>query len=347
VNIDKYISELLYSHDCVIVPDFGGFVANYSPARIHPTQHTFSPPSKNISFNKNLKNNDGLLANAIATAEKITFAEAARIITKYVDSCVKTLKSGKKFSIENVGTLYFDVENNLQFEPDAAVNYLLDSFGLTAFQSPAIKRGVHIEHEAKFVDRAPVPAKKKINIGKYVAMAIGGAAVVFAMVWIPLKTDILKNANYSALNPFQAEQGKYIANKGNTSEITSADLSEETEEHGTGSYYLDLTGSGDTVTVAAEAPFEAVADTTAVVQPVAASSSSFDYHVVGGCFSIYENAENYVAELREQNINASIIGKNRAGLHVVSLGDYANKEEAMTALYSARGHNPNAWLLQQ
>lgn len=341
MNIDKYISELLYSHDCVIVPDFGGFVANYSPARIHPTQHTFSPPSKNIVFNKNLKSNDGLLANAIATAEKLPFAEASRRISEYVELCVKTLKGGKRFTIENVGTLYFDVEHNLQFEPDGKVNYLLDSFGLTTFQSPAIKRGTYLEqHEAKFVDRDPIPAKRKINVGKYVAMAIGSAAVVFAMVWIPLKTDLMKNANYSALNPFQKEQGKYIANKGKSSNVTTADLSEDASEHGGGSYYLDLTGDGHAIPVAA-------ADTTSVAQPIVDASLNLEYHVVGGCFSIFENAERYVVQLREQNINASIIGKNGAGLHIVSLGDYASREEAMTALYSARGHNPEAWLLKQ
>lgn len=346
MNIDKYIGDLLYSHDCVIVPDFGGFVANYSPARIHPTQHTFSPPSKNISFNKNLKSNDGLLANAIATAEKLSFAEASRKVSEYVESCVKALKNGKRFSIENVGTLYFDVEHNLQFEPDAAVNYLLDSFGLASFQSPAIKRGTYQEqHETKFIDRDPVPAKRRINIGKYVAMAIGGAAVIFAMVWIPLKTDLLKNANYSALNPFQSEQGKYTINKGSTAEVSANDLTEEDTAHGTGSYYLDLTGDGNSIPVAAEYA-EAVAETTSVAVPVVVSSN-LEYHVVGGCFSIFENAERYVSQLHEQNINASIIGKNGAGLHVVSLGDFASREEAMTALYSARGHNPNAWLLQQ
>ena len=57
-KIDKHINELLYNHDCVIVPEFGGFVTNYASAKIHPVQHTFTPPSKNIVFNKNLKNND-------------------------------------------------------------------------------------------------------------------------------------------------------------------------------------------------------------------------------------------------------------------------------------------------
>ena len=51
MNVEKHIGELLYDHNCVIVPDLGGFVANYAPAKIHPTQHTFTPPTKNIVFN--------------------------------------------------------------------------------------------------------------------------------------------------------------------------------------------------------------------------------------------------------------------------------------------------------
>jgi hypothetical protein len=353
VNIDKYISELLYSHDCVIIPEFGGFVANYSPARIHPTQHTFTPPSKNILFNKNLNNNDGLLANAIATAERIPFADAARGIASYVEECSKTLKSGSKLTIESVGTLYFDIEHNLQFEPDRSVNYLADSFGLATFQSPAIRRDTY-NYERSFVDREPIPApRRKINIRKYVTLAVAAVPIVFAMVWIPLKTDLLKNANYSALNPFSpGEKGQYEARKSPSSIISFDDLTEETADHGSGAYYLTLVpGVGEPIAVAAEPitePLtEAVAETTAVVQPVVKETAGGEYHVVGGCFSIYDNAERYVSQLRGSNITASIIGQTSTGLHIVSLGDFAGKEEAMTALAQARAHNPNAWLLRK
>ncbi|NLA48282.1 MAG: hypothetical protein GX876_02335, partial [Bacteroidales bacterium] len=62
MDITSFIRELLFSHDCVIVPGFGGFVGNYAPARIDRATSTFYPPSKQISFNRNLRNNDGLLA---------------------------------------------------------------------------------------------------------------------------------------------------------------------------------------------------------------------------------------------------------------------------------------------
>ena len=71
--IAKYISDLLYRYDCVIVPDFGGFVANRIGAKVNNFTHTFSPPSKQLTFNSLLKHNDGLLANYIASSENISF----------------------------------------------------------------------------------------------------------------------------------------------------------------------------------------------------------------------------------------------------------------------------------
>lgn len=55
IIIEKYISELLYQYDCVIIPGFGGFIGNYSPALIDPIYHTFHPPYKSLLFNINLK----------------------------------------------------------------------------------------------------------------------------------------------------------------------------------------------------------------------------------------------------------------------------------------------------
>ncbi|MEC7128457.1 MAG: SPOR domain-containing protein, partial [Bacteroidota bacterium] len=34
VQLTKYIVQLLHQHDCVIIPDFGGFVAQYKPATL-------------------------------------------------------------------------------------------------------------------------------------------------------------------------------------------------------------------------------------------------------------------------------------------------------------------------
>ena len=78
--IEKHISALLYRYQCVIVPGFGAFLTETKPASLDADTHTFYPPKKQISFNANLKNNDGLLANHIALQEKISYGEAVRKI---------------------------------------------------------------------------------------------------------------------------------------------------------------------------------------------------------------------------------------------------------------------------
>ncbi|MCC3160852.1 hypothetical protein LJ737_26680, partial [Hymenobacter sp. 15J16-1T3B] len=36
MQLTDHIQHLLRDHDCVIIPDFGGLIADYEPARLHP-----------------------------------------------------------------------------------------------------------------------------------------------------------------------------------------------------------------------------------------------------------------------------------------------------------------------
>ncbi len=340
MKVDKHISELLYEHDCIIVPDFGGFVANYASAKIHPTQHTFTPPSKKISFNKNLKNNDGLLANHIASAECFTYPEALKYISHFVENINLQLKSGAKVKLDEVGTLFLDVERNIQFEP-GTTNYLLDAFGLSEFQSPAIKRdtiGKRIEKE--FKDRSPIPAenkeKQRINIKRYVALALT-LPIVFGLVWIPLKTDLLKNSNSSNLNPFSSkEAAKYEVRKQSDAKVLTA------EDFGLNTTKENTATSSVSIENPAVEPVKA--DSTKVVSQNA--TIDFKFHVVAGCFQIKANADKFVKELQSRNISASIIGKHR-GLFVVSCGNYATRKEAYLEMDQLKRNLTSVWMLAQ
>ena len=100
MTIANYINDLLYRYDCVIVPDFGGFVANYASAKIQPIQHKLTPPSKQVSFNKNLKTNDGLLTSHIAQRKSIAYEEAKDLIEAFVSQSIEGLNKGDKIQIE-------------------------------------------------------------------------------------------------------------------------------------------------------------------------------------------------------------------------------------------------------
>ena len=80
MTLANHINDLLYRYECVIVPGFGGFITNEISASVNHYTHTFHPPMKQISFNSNLQNNDGLLANYISSIENISFNEALNLI---------------------------------------------------------------------------------------------------------------------------------------------------------------------------------------------------------------------------------------------------------------------------
>ena len=54
MNLDKYIEDLLYRNECVVIPNFGAFITSTNSTNIN-SEGVFTPPSKSISFNKKLR----------------------------------------------------------------------------------------------------------------------------------------------------------------------------------------------------------------------------------------------------------------------------------------------------
>ena len=59
MQLETYISDLLYRYECVSVPGFGAFLTQRVSAKINDTTNTFYPPKKTVSFNEQIQKNDG------------------------------------------------------------------------------------------------------------------------------------------------------------------------------------------------------------------------------------------------------------------------------------------------
>ena len=137
MTIAKYINDLLYRYDCVIVPNFGGFITNRIGAKVNPFTNNFYPPTKQISFNAHLKQNDGLLLNYIASVENISFEKAIIKINETISSWEEILKH-KQVVFDNIGNISLNENSQLIFEPKKNHNFLTNSFGLSVVSSPKI-----------------------------------------------------------------------------------------------------------------------------------------------------------------------------------------------------------------
>lgn len=352
LNLDKGISQLLYDHDCVIVPDFGGFIASYKPAFVHEATHTLHPPSKQVGFNKNLVSNDGLVANYFVRHDEVDFDEAMSFIQDRVVQMKKDLEDGKRIDIREVGVLYKDDHGALQFVPDESVNYLRESFGLKAIglvvptvekpeeETPVIPLAVEQEEE--------VQPEKKRRSRAWVAAAIAlpillGTGWTLGDFWAnggQINTATLnpfsKQATVSDFQPRFPEEALYFDyEEGNTVEQIASRNPELT------SFYFSFPEdkiSPDGIRVVLNEEAEAVPE-------VAARSTSLKlYFVVGGAFAELSNAEKMVAKLQDKGFDASIFGKHN-GLNLVCYGSYTNRASAKAALSEIKqSENKHAWL---
>lgn len=382
MKIDRYISELLYDHDCVIVTDLGGFITHYRPATINPAVNTISPPSKKLAFNASLIKSDGLLAYHISDREALNYAEASKLIADYAAQAKEQMLQGKKLKIEKVGMLYIDKEKNIQFLPDQNANYLIDSFGLTAIHAPVLKREVPVlaiteEEEEINTYETVEPSNREIRIFKWkVLEVIPAAAVLTLLLMVPPALDRF-NTNMSSLLPFSRmneyvddlkgahkERTPVVVEYKNPFEIPRAYQPQSTEtvpDEIASETPTELQSNDDVVE---ENPLAEInnnvvdkdATTSSDINiskaeeniPPASVESVAGYHIIGGSFRSIENAQNYATQLKAQNIDAEVIGQNSSGLHLVSLFHSGNFEEAKSALSEIKsGSVATAWIYRK
>jgi nucleoid DNA-binding protein len=347
LKLEQYISELLYQYDCVVVPGLGGFVANYKSATIQPVQNTFLPPSKRISFNKNLNANDGLLANLIAQKEGVSFKLSLQKIEEAVISIHQDLKQQKRVVLHNVGTLFLDTENRTQFEPQHSVNYLLGSYGLAVFQKQPIQR-VTIEEKItkEFIDRtAPLVAVHSDKSKKWM-YAAALIPLAFLAGWMPSQYDLSGNLNYANLNSFSSKvkavyvptQQAVFLDDTTTENTIKAQIAAADKN----AYFLDITLDDLETPLVVQLKERAIA--ASVSTYVAIAKQALNYHIVAGCFSEKRNAKKMVRKLKKQGFDSFIVCK-RKGLWAVSYNSFVTRKEAVNALDFAQKHNHRAWIL--
>ena len=279
MDITAFIRELLFGHDCVIVPGFGGFIGNYTPARIDKNSGTFFPPVKQISFNRNLNHNDGLLVGRITGSAGINYGDARNLVEEFVLELKRKLAKGDKVVFDNVGSFINNAEGNVQFEPDRNVNYHLDSYGLESFQCLPLEGYDVRKRVIKHVGKDPV---KQASMRKILWRAAVIIPLLVAIVAVPLKTDFFKSGVESTtLNPLVSAEFEH--NK-NAVDLGIIKESEKISEN-------------ITPTVKEDA--------TVVVLPPSVEKNS--YFVITGSFKSESNAINQAEMLREEGFIPEIV----------------------------------------
>ncbi len=206
MELDLFIRELLFQHDCVIVPDFGGFVANYRPAYINYDLNTFSPPAKDISFNRSLTNNDGLLIGYISEKKGMSYVDTRKWVSSQVKEWKRKLEKGRKIEVKDVGVFQMGKDRNLLFEPLNTVNFLADAYGLAEFQMVPLEE---LQKTKAAAGRIALKKPEDARSRKTLRRVLIAVPIVAALIVIPLTTNLVP-VDFSSLNPFSHKTVKQV-----------------------------------------------------------------------------------------------------------------------------------------
>jgi len=139
MKFDKYIKDLLYRNDCVVLPNLGAFITRNVSAKIDESNNVIYPPSKHISFNAKIIENDGLLANHIAIVENISREKAGNKIHKKILSYNKSLNNGELVKFKDVGSLLLK-NDKYTFSPSNNISFLSSAFGFSEFSISKVNK---------------------------------------------------------------------------------------------------------------------------------------------------------------------------------------------------------------
>lgn len=348
MDIVQNISRLLYEHDCVIIPGFGGFVANYKPAQIDYDRNFFAPPSKDIGFNARLTHNDGLLVSEVSRTTGLGYPVARKNVDDFVQDLNRKLHKGKKILLDNLGTFFLDKEKNLQFEPERNTNYLVDSYGLSPFEFELleefdIRKKIQSKVEVNKAFKRPV--RKKVLRATLIAVPL---LVVLVLVpiktgWVHVKTDSF------SLNPFKKEEIHLSQEKvkpalqSNTVKLSD----EQAEESKNSASQTTITASqpSEPEEKINEQPVSSVEKEP--VSQILSKQNSGGFFVIAGSFKSEKNAAHLMNLLQKEGYSSKLMN-SKNGFFRVALQEYGSFTDAQSALIAFRESHPgeNYWILK-
>jgi hypothetical protein len=350
-KIEDLVSSLLLRHSCVIIPNFGGFVAKSIAAKLDLDRGLFLAPSKQLLFNKNLLNNDGLLISEYASLNAIEYSKSQSEIEEFVLDLKSKLNSKQSVHIERVGKLSYDLEGNLVFEQDRYFNLLLSSYGLSHVQFIANKEPEINEpsfKEKKIKVKAPI---RKINYLKYAAAACL-LPLAFYSFWIPTHSGVLESGliSFKDFNPFyKKEIGVYSQQKMTTqqNDVLEKNVFENqittSKNHRIGLYKFDE-GINIPIRIEEKKIVKEILDFQIEnFQNKISSTISFEYII--GCFSNKNNALALITKLKKEGFSA----KNAGGspLVRVSIGSAESDLQMQTIIQKANEKGYKGWILKK
>lgn len=334
------ISALLYDHNVVIVPGLGAFGCQAEGAKVNVITNQFEKPSATLSFDPQRREENDLIVDYLMAHDGISEEDARQLVLAFVTECFANLKEGEQVEIPQVGTLSFDDNQALVFAPVDSNDYNNDAFGLDDLQpQPIYSTGIQNDWKEQVSQQL-----KDLNTPMTVDIKHDDDKPKRGWIWVLLLLLVAVGGAlwYFKSRPLPPQPVKPVVTDTIMPVVTDTIKPVETD---TLTMPLDtLTADTDTVEVEPR-PMDTIAEPVEepFVEPVEeVKPKAF---IVGGCFSIEQNALNMVEETKEKGCTTAFVMK-RGSMYYVCYGGFATTAEAKAVLPEVlKQYNSKAWIL--
>ena len=194
-SIIEHIEYLTTHHDCVTIPGWGAFIANYGTACYNGDHSIMERPQRTIGFNPCVSHNDGLLAQSLVRREGIAYDEAMSFIADCVTSFNQQLAQGSEVPMGRLGHFRYNQDRHIEFIPSSRENGIDRFYGLQDIEVKMVdvlEREI-AEHEA---DAPTVAIPKERNLFSRKATQIAASIAVLIGLGVVLTTPVIVNRNH-------------------------------------------------------------------------------------------------------------------------------------------------------
>lgn len=335
IELERHIEILLLNNDCVIVPEFGGFMAQHIDARYSEVDNTFLPPIRTIGFNPQLKINDSLLAQSYVEAYDISYPEALRRIEQEVEEIRQILSTKGEYELRGIGILRINTAGNYEFEPCEAGLLTPSLYGLGAFEFETLE-----SIDAKQITEETIPqhTAKIIDINENK----NNQSAIFADIndnndsdSYTIKKSVIRNIAVACIAIMVFLLVPSHLGNGTKSALTTSKID-------TGLLYRIMPKDITTGNAEIEAATRKVLQKNEIKKPVIIekkNTAAQDYYtiVLASKVSI-NNAKAYTEKLKKEGYTAAEVYSGHGNTKVI-YGNYSNKKAAQNALNSLNSNN--------
>lgn len=316
----SHIEFLLHEHNCVIIPDLGGFVVNTIHSYRNEANMIF-PPACELVFNRDLTHNDGLLAESYMKTYDLTFERAMWRIESEVVELKQTLRDKNFLDLGKLGSFSLTEDNRFTYKPGVFVRP--QYFGLNAIKLREIAK------EQKTIPLV-VLEEEKVSVFKKISVAVATAAAIIMFMFVLPVSDAAIDRQTANIS-YETE---WFRPKQSTLNTLVAEAEVETEEH---------------LKVESEHLISSNVNETIIDDVSADRNDLYTYYIVMGVFKGEISASRLIESLKNEGFtSASLLERpERFDVYAASFKSEEEAEFYLKEVHKKYPKHSDAWILKK